>query len=45
MVGTPWQIDGERFTVGRPPPRLGEHTAEVLAEVAGLSEEQIRELV
>jgi formyl-CoA transferase len=45
MVGTPWQIDGERFTVGRPPPRLGEHTAEVLAEVAGLSEEQIQELV
>ena len=42
MVGTPWQIDGEKFRVGRPPPRLGEHTAQVLSEVAGLTEEQIR---
>ena len=30
MVGTPWRLDGERFTVRRPPPLLGEHTQEVL---------------
>src|SRR5438270_918885 len=40
MVGTPWRLDGTRFQVRRPPPRLGEHTAEVLAEVAGLSADQ-----
>ena len=33
MVGTPWQLDGERFQVRRPPPLLGEHTAEVLGEL------------
>jgi formyl-CoA transferase len=45
MVGTPWRIDREPFQVRRPPPRLGEHTAEVLSEVAGFSEEQLRELL
>jgi len=45
MVGAPWRIDGQRFHVRRPPPRLGEHTAEVLAEVAGLPDAQIRELL
>ena len=33
MVGTPWRLDGERFTVRRPPPLLGEHTQEVLEEL------------
>ena len=32
-VGSPWRIDGERSAVRRPPPRLGEHTEEVLAEL------------
>ncbi len=32
MVGTPWRLDGERFTVRRPPPLLGEHTREVLED-------------
>jgi len=45
MVGTPWRLDGTRFQVRRPPPRLGEHTAEVLAEVAGLSADQLEELL
>jgi crotonobetainyl-CoA:carnitine CoA-transferase CaiB-like acyl-CoA transferase len=45
MVGTPWQLDGAPFQVRRPPPRLGEHTAEVLADVAGLSDAQVRELL
>ncbi|HEX6350876.1 MAG TPA: CoA transferase [Candidatus Dormibacteraeota bacterium] len=39
MVGAPWRLDGARFQVRRPPPRLGEHTAEVLAEISGLSED------
>lgn len=30
MVGTPWRLDGEPFTVRRPPPLLGQHTKEVL---------------
>jgi crotonobetainyl-CoA:carnitine CoA-transferase CaiB-like acyl-CoA transferase len=45
MVGTPWRLGGARFQVRRPPPRLGEHTAEVLAEVAGLSDDQLDELL
>jgi formyl-CoA transferase len=32
MIGSPMQVDGERLHARRPPPRLGEHTAEVLAE-------------
>jgi crotonobetainyl-CoA:carnitine CoA-transferase CaiB-like acyl-CoA transferase len=32
-VGLPIQFDGAARTVGRPPPRLGEHSDEVLAEL------------
>ena len=32
VVNTPWKFDGTAPTVRRPPPRLGEHTAEVLEE-------------
>ncbi len=35
MVGPPWKLAGERFTVRRPPPLLGQHTEEVLKEVLG----------
>jgi crotonobetainyl-CoA:carnitine CoA-transferase CaiB-like acyl-CoA transferase len=31
LVGSPVRIDGERADSDRPPPALGEHTAEVLA--------------
>ena len=33
LVGSPLRIDGQRTDAGLPPPRLGEHTAEVLAEL------------
>jgi crotonobetainyl-CoA:carnitine CoA-transferase CaiB-like acyl-CoA transferase len=33
VVNTPWKIDGVAPTVRRPPPHLGEHTADVLGEV------------
>ncbi|MBO0744825.1 MAG: CoA transferase [Candidatus Dormibacteraeota bacterium] len=35
QVSAPWRYDGRPFTVCRRPPLLGEHTAEVLREVAG----------
>jgi crotonobetainyl-CoA:carnitine CoA-transferase CaiB-like acyl-CoA transferase len=33
LVASPIRVDGRRDPVRRPPPRLGEHTAEVLAEL------------
>ncbi|HEY3764062.1 MAG TPA: CoA transferase [Gaiellales bacterium] len=44
MIGSPMQIDGERLPAYRPPPRLGEHTAEVLAD-AGYPAEEIAQLL
>ncbi|HEY6471768.1 MAG TPA: CoA transferase, partial [Acidimicrobiales bacterium] len=44
MIGSPMQVDGRRLQARRPPPRLGEHTAEVLAE-AGYSTAEVAELV
>ena len=40
IPGIPVKIDGEQVKVRRPPPRLGEHTRELLAE-AGLSAAEI----
>ena len=44
MVGTPWKLDGGSFQVRLAPPTLGQHTAEVLKEVAGYSDPQLAEL-
>jgi len=42
-VGLPLSADGDRVAYGSPPPRLGEHSAEILAE-AGYSDAEITEL-
>ncbi len=44
LVRSPMSIDGERPSARRYPPRLGEHTAEVLAE-AGYSPEEVADLL
>lgn len=45
QVAAPWRLGGEPFTVRRRPPLLGEHTAEVLREIAGYTDAEARELV
>jgi crotonobetainyl-CoA:carnitine CoA-transferase CaiB-like acyl-CoA transferase len=35
QVGAPWKLDGGSPPIRRPPPRLGEHTSEVLDEWIG----------
>jgi crotonobetainyl-CoA:carnitine CoA-transferase CaiB-like acyl-CoA transferase len=42
-VGIPVKLEGTPGSLRRPPPRLGEHTREVLAEL-GFSQEEIRTL-
>jgi crotonobetainyl-CoA:carnitine CoA-transferase CaiB-like acyl-CoA transferase len=44
VTGVPWKLDHDAALIRRPPPRLGEHTAEVLLEVAGYDRERIRAL-
>jgi len=34
MLGSPMHLAGSTFAVRRPPPLLGEHTAEVLGSMA-----------
>jgi len=43
LVGSPVRIDGERADAELPPPGLGEHTAEVLADL-GLGVDELRQL-
>ena len=33
QVGAPWKIDGQSSPIRKPPPLLGQHTAEVLREL------------
>jgi crotonobetainyl-CoA:carnitine CoA-transferase CaiB-like acyl-CoA transferase len=40
VTGLPWKFEGDEFKVRRPPPRLGEHTQEVVAELLGRSGER-----
>ena len=44
MVGIPFRMFGTPATIRRPPPTLGEHTAEVLREELQLSDAAIAEL-
>ncbi|MBO0702429.1 MAG: CoA transferase [Candidatus Dormibacteraeota bacterium] len=44
QVSAPWRYDGRPFTVCRRPPLLGEHTTEVLREVAGYEEAEAEAL-
>jgi crotonobetainyl-CoA:carnitine CoA-transferase CaiB-like acyl-CoA transferase len=43
LPASPILVDGERLPIRRPPPRLGEHTDEILAEI-GLTSAEIGHL-
>jgi len=41
LVGIPFRMNGTPATIRRPPPRLGEHTDEVLSTELGLSKQRL----
>ncbi|MGE5246704.1 MAG: CaiB/BaiF CoA transferase family protein [Verrucomicrobiota bacterium] len=43
LIGSPMKFSSAPVTYRHPPPLLGEHTEEVLREVLGMSEEEVRE--
>lgn len=44
LLGIPFTLAGSPSVIRRPPPRLGEHTGEVLEEVLGISPEDVEAL-
>jgi len=44
LIGNPIKLSGTPVTYRRPPPAMGEHSAEVLGEVLGLGEDEVRNL-
>lgn len=44
VVGSPYRFGEDEFSVDRPPPRLGEHTREVLSDLLGLTDDRLDEL-
>ena len=45
LIGNPIKFSETPVTYRRPPPAMGEHSVEVLAEVLGLSEAEVQALV
>ena len=44
LLGVPFTLGGSPPEIRRPPPRLGEHTGEILGEVLGIPPEEVEAL-